>query len=82
MRLYVGNLAVTVTEADLAQVFGPYGLLGPCLVHHDPSVGRKTAYGLVQVKSGLKAVKDLDGKEFKGKAVKVSAVVERLEKNS
>ena len=46
-RLYVGSLHFNLTEADIKQVFEPFGPLFVDL-HKDPATGRSKGYAFVQ----------------------------------
>jgi len=47
-RLYVGSLHFNLTEADIRQVFEPFGDLDFVDLHRDPLTGRSKGYAFVQ----------------------------------
>lgn len=48
MQLYVGSLHFNLTEADIKQVFEPFGELEFVDLHRDPATGRSKGYAFVQ----------------------------------
>lgn len=48
VRLYVGSLHFNLTEADIRQVFEPFGDLDFVDLHRDPLTGRSKGYAFVQ----------------------------------
>jgi RNA-binding protein 39 len=48
MQLYVGSLHFNLTEADIKQVFEPFGELEFVDLHKDPATGRSKGYAFVQ----------------------------------
>lgn len=48
MQLYVGSLHFNLTEADIKQVFEPFGELEFVDLHRDSATGRSKGYAFVQ----------------------------------
>lgn len=48
MQLYVGSLHFNLTEAEIKQVFEPFGELEFVDLHKDPATGRSEGYAFVQ----------------------------------
>ena len=48
-RLYVGSLHFNLTEADIKQVFEPFGELDFVDLHRDPMTGRSKGYAFLQL---------------------------------
>ncbi|HZP46677.1 MAG TPA: RNA-binding protein [Candidatus Binataceae bacterium] len=74
-RLYVGNLAWAVTDEDLAQVFGEVGKVENAQVIIDRATNRSRGFGFVEMASdeeAEKAISALDGREVKGRAIRVN----------
>lgn len=74
-RAFVGNLAFTASEADLKELFQPYGTVVTVTVMRDEETGRSRGFGFVNMESptaGLKAVQELDGHELYGRNLNVS----------
>lgn len=75
MKLYVGNLSKEVTEEDLKQVFSVYGNLSSTAVIKDRFTQDSKGFGFVEFQTaseGLKAMKELNSKEIKGKEIVVN----------
>lgn len=73
-RLFVGNLAKTVTDATLAEVFSTQGTVRSAQVVVDPKTGEPRGTGLVEMGSDEEAraaVKALDLKEVEGRCITV-----------
>ena len=74
-RLYVGNLSFNTTEADLRQVFEQAGTVNNCDVILDKFTGNSRGFGFVEMatqEGANKAIADLNGKDFQGRALKVN----------
>ena len=76
MRLYIGNLPWRLVETDLINSFEIYGIVeGSVKVIRDRETGRSKGYGFIDVERGDDAIKEMNGKEVLGRAVKVSEAV-------
>ena len=74
-KLFVGNLPFTATEADVRKMFESYGELAEVALIKDKFSGRSKGFAFVSVnddEQATKAVADLDGKDFQGRAVRVN----------
>lgn len=72
-RLFVGNLASAVTQADLRAVFALYGPVGSAEIATDTSSGG--AGGFVEMAwqaHAMAALQALDGTALKGQIINVS----------
>ena len=79
-RLYVGNLGFDVTDKDLEELFAQAGTCETVTIITDRSTGQSRGFGFVEMASNAdaqKAVQQLDGHEFKGRALKVNEARER-----
>jgi len=79
-RLYVGNLAFEVTTKDLEELFAQAGAVESAAVIMDRSTGQSRGFGFVEMSSAgeaQRAVQDFDGKEFKGRAMRVNEAREQ-----
>lgn len=79
-KLYVGNLGFEVTSQELQDVFTTVGPCTSVTVLMDRTTGQSRGFGFVEMTSNSdaqKAVQQLDGKEIKGRAIKVSEARER-----
>jgi RNA recognition motif-containing protein len=75
MNIYVGNLSYEVTEEDLRAAFEAHGHVESAKVIKDMYSGRSRGFGFVEMSvdtEGQSAIDDLNGKELKGRAIKVS----------
>ncbi len=74
-RLYVGNLAWTVTDQDLHDVFSEAGKVDSSQVIMDRATNRSRGFGFVEMandEDADSAVKKLNGRDIKGRAIKVN----------
>ena len=74
-KLYVGNLAYTTTGDELKEYFGQIGEVVEAVVISDKMSGRSKGFGFVTMaddETADKAVKELDGKDFGGRPIKVN----------
>ena len=60
-KLYVGNLAYSVRDADLAQAFGQFGLVNSAKVMMERDTGRSKGFGFVEMGSDAEAQAAIDG---------------------
>jgi len=82
MKIYIGNLSYEVTESDLRQAFEPFGQIASVTIINDKYTGRSKGFGFVEMPSadeGQAAIKALNGKELKGRAVAVNEARPRTE---
>jgi RNA recognition motif-containing protein len=75
MNIYVGNLALNVSETDLQQVFQAFGEVESVKIIKDRYSGESRGFGFVEMPSGAEAqsaMNGLNGKELKGLTIKVN----------
>ena len=75
MRLYVGNLAGDVTEADLAEAFAGAGTVTNITVAFDPDSGKTRGFGFVEMATdaeGERALQRCNGLTVKGRPLVVN----------
>jgi len=75
MSVYVGNLAYTVTQEDLKEVFTEYGTVKRVHLPKDRETGRPRGFGFVEMASDDEeqaAIDELDGAEWLGRVLKVN----------
>jgi RNA recognition motif-containing protein len=75
MKLYVGGLAYSVTDAELEALFAEKGKVVSAVVIKDRDSGQSKGFGFVEmedVKAGQEAIQDLNGKELSGRAIVVN----------
>ena len=74
-KLYVGNLAYSVTNDDLRELFSQAGAVDTVAVISDKFSGQSKGFGFVEMTNdadAAKAISTLDGTEFKGRNLKVN----------
>src|SRR6202162_4987136 len=74
-RLYVGNLAWTVTDQDLLDVFSEAGKVDSSQVIIDRATNRSRGFGFVEMgtdEAGEGAIKKLNGRDIKGRPIRVN----------
>jgi RNA recognition motif-containing protein len=74
-RLYVGQLAYSVTEEQLRQKFEEVGAVETCSVITDRETGRSRGFGfveMVQDDDAKKAVEQLNGADLSGRNIVVN----------
>ena len=74
-KLFVGSLAWTATDDDLANFFGSAGTVVSAKVIVDRDTNRSKGFGFVEMSSdeeAKKAIDQLNGKDLNGRPVAVS----------
>jgi RNA recognition motif-containing protein len=74
-KIYVGNLAYSVTSSDLEQMFAPYGTVQSAQVIMDRDTGRSKGFGFVEMSSDAEAqaaIDALNGSEQDGRTLTVN----------
>src|SRR5690242_3340557 len=74
-KVYVGNLAYSVTDTTLEQMFAPHGTVESAQVIMDRDTGRSKGFGFVEMKTDQEAqaaIAELNGKEVEGRSVTVN----------
>src|SRR5579864_3714508 len=74
-KLYVGNLAYTVSDSDLLRMFEPHGTVQSAQVIMDRDTGRSKGFGFVEMGSDQEAqaaIQALNGSEVEGRALTVN----------
>ena len=75
VKLYVGNISFTVSEADLQHIFAQFGSVTEIKVVTDRETGQPRGFAFVTMGNdaeGRAAIKSLDGKAFGGRPLKVN----------
>jgi len=74
-KLYVGNLAYSVSDSDLQTMFAPHGSVQSAQVIMDRDTGRSKGFGFVEMSSDEEAqaaIAALNGQERDGRALTVN----------
>jgi RNA recognition motif-containing protein len=74
-KLYVGNLPYSVNDQKLNEIFSAVGEVTSAKVITDYDSGRSKGFGFVEMANdddAKKAITQLDGKDFDGRAIKVN----------
>ncbi len=84
MNIYIGNLSFTTTEADLKEAFQAFGEVQNCNIIKDKYSGQSRGFGFIEMpnkEEAEKAISMLNGKDFKGRALKVNEAKARTERS-
>lgn len=79
-KLYVGNLSYQMAENQLEELFTPCGTVKSAKIITDRDSGRSKGFGFVEmsdITEAEEAIKSLDGSEFDGRSIRVSAAQEK-----
>jgi RNA recognition motif-containing protein len=74
-RLYVGNLAYSMGDGELQQLFEPHGTVNSAQVIMDRDTGRSKGFGFVEMASdeeAQKAIEALHGTQIEGRTLTVN----------
>ncbi len=72
-KLYVGNLSFETTEAQLKDLFSQSGSVETVRIITDRDSGRSKGFGFVEMQEGGdKAIAEMNGKDFNGRALTVN----------
>jgi RNA recognition motif-containing protein len=74
-RLYVGNLAYSVTSDQLQELFEQYGHVRSAQVLSDRETGRSRGFGFVEMDNDAEAdaaIENLDGQDHQGRRLTVN----------
>ena len=83
VQIYLGNLAFTVTEQDVRELFAPYGEVDRITLITDRETGRLRGFGFVEMaddRAAQAAIAGLNGKEVAGRALNVNEARQRDER--
>ena len=83
MTIFVGNLAFTTTEEELALLFHPYGAINRVRIVQDGATGRSRGFGFVEMPDASEAqaaLASLQGTTLGGRALTVTQAHPREER--
>ena len=75
MRIFVGSLAFTTTEAEVRQLFTPYGRVERVQILQDRETGRSRGFGFVEMPNATEAqaaIEGLNGRSLAGRFLTVN----------
>ncbi|MDB5397407.1 MAG: hypothetical protein JWM91_4913, partial [Rhodospirillales bacterium] len=81
-KLYVGNLAFSMTSEELGGLFGEHGKVVSAKVITERETGRSRGFGFVEYDSptaGENAIRELNGKNIGGRPLVVREAEDRRE---
>lgn len=70
--LYIGNLQWNTSDEELKDFFSPIGEVLSATVIRDKESGRSRGYGFVEMENADKALEQLNGKELRGRSLKIN----------
>lgn len=82
-KLYVGNIAYTVSEHQLRELFSQAGEVKEVTMILDPATQQTRGFSFVEMatpEAAQKAIEMLDNQEFEGRRIKVSLARPREER--
>ena len=83
MNIFVGNLAPEVTEAEIAELFKPFGQITSVQLVRELFTGKLRGFGFVEMPGkahSRAAIAGLNGKEFAGRPLTVNEARPRPER--
>jgi cold-inducible RNA-binding protein len=84
VNIYVGNLPFDATDSDLRSLFSEYGTVNSASVITDRETGRSRGFGFVELADtamAADAIRDLDGHDWRSRALKVNEARPRAAKS-
>jgi len=76
--IYVGNLPFSASEDQVHDLFAAFGEVTSVKFVNDRETGRFRGFAFVEMASGAdEAIRDLDGKDFGGRGLRVNEAKER-----
>jgi len=83
MKIYVGNLSYSTSEADIRTAFSAFGTVDSADVIMDRDSGRSKGFGFVEMgvdSEGQAAIDALNGKDVDGRSLNVNVAKPREER--
>ncbi|NEQ52732.1 MAG: RNA-binding protein [Leptolyngbya sp. SIO3F4] len=83
MSIYVGNIAYSVSQEDIQEVFADYGTVKRVTVPMDRETNRPRGFAFVEMSSDAEedaAIEALDGAEWLGREIRVNKARPREER--
>lgn len=83
MTIYVSNLSFSVTEEELAKLFGTYGEIATVKIPINKLTNRSRGFGFVEMPNEAaaeSAIKELNGTQLSERAIQVTVAKPREER--
>jgi RNA recognition motif-containing protein len=82
-RLFIGNLAWRVSDADLSDMVSPHAEVLDAKVITDRDTGRSRGFGFVTVETDnvQDVIRALDGRELEGRAIRVNEAEDKPQRD-
>jgi RNA recognition motif-containing protein len=83
MNIYCGNLSYDLTEEELRELFSAHGTVDSARIITDKFSGRSKGFGFVEMPDDSEAqaaISALNGKDYKGRDMKVNEARPREER--
>ncbi len=84
MMIYIGNIAYSMTADELKELCTPFGNVVSAKIITDRATGKSKGYGFVEFdneESALKAIKELNDSQVKGRSIKVNSAFRKAEQD-
>jgi RNA recognition motif-containing protein len=81
MNIYVGNLAFSVTQEELADAFGQFGRVTSTKIIIDRETGNPRGFAFVEMadqQEALKAIQAMNGQQIQGRPISVNEARPRV----
>jgi RNA recognition motif-containing protein len=79
---YVGNLEWHTTPEELKEFFSVIGTVHSVDIIKDRETGKSKGFGFVTMDNADDAMKEMNGKDFRGRSLKISEARERMARPS
>jgi RNA recognition motif-containing protein len=82
-KIFVGNFTFNTTEADIRQLFAPFGAIDSVTVVTDRDTGRSRGFGFVEMPNNSEAdaaIAALNGKDTGGRTLTVNEARPKTER--
>ena len=78
-KIFVGNLPFTATQDEVRELFAAHGTVHEVKLINDRETGRPRGFGFVEMDTdgATTAMRELDGKEFGGRDLRVNEATDR-----
>lgn len=84
MKLYVGNLPWSITDAELNELFSELGEVTSATIITDRNSGRSRGFGFVEMakEAGQQAIKKFSGHTIDNRSLRVNEANEKPQQNT